>query len=381
MIKRLFILLIILIALYGVFSLISDLPQFEKKLIPNSPSKEATKEKIRIVTEESTIINVVKNFGPSVITIGVEQTARSNSQLDPFSIFFDSPKIESETKERYIGSGFVIQKDGLIVTNKHVVSDKNLDYFIANDKGTKYEIDKIYTDPLNDLAILKVKNPPKEGFKEIELGNSDNLQVGQFVIAIGTALGEFRNTVTTGVISGLGRGITAGSPYEGYVERLDNVIQTDAAINPGNSGGPLLNSAGQVIGVNTAVAPNGQNIGFTIPINIVKESLQNFNETGQFNRPYLGIAYAMISKKTAILNDFPQGAYVQEVMLDTAAHKAGIKKGDIITKIDGKKIDDEDGGIAVVIAKKKIGDSVTVTIFRNDEVKDIKVTLQGTPEE
>ncbi|TSC53199.1 MAG: protease, partial [Microgenomates group bacterium LiPW_16] len=187
--------------------------------------------------------------------------------LDPFSIFKQvPPSAGGEKVEQDIGTGFIILADGMIVTNKHVVADTSAKYRVITKDDKTYEVVKIYRDPVNDLAILKIE---ATGLKPVEMGDSSKLKVGQFVIAIGTALGEFRNTVTTGVISGLGRGITAGSPFEGYVERLDNVIQTDAAINPGNSGGPLLNSAGQVIGVNIAVAASGQNIGFAIPINVI----------------------------------------------------------------------------------------------------------------
>ncbi len=193
-------------------------------------------------------------------------------------------------------------------------------------------------------------------------------------------MGEFRNTVTTGVISGLGRGITAGSPYEGFVERLDDVIQTDAAISPGNSGGPLLNSNGQVIGVNTAVAASGQNIGFAIPINIVKQSLENFNQTGQFNRPYIGVAYRMLGERTAEANDVPPGAYVQEVIQNSPAEKAGIELGDIITTIDGRTLTDDNGGLAGAIANKKVGDQITVTYFRDGDTNEIRVTLASSEE-
>jgi S1-C subfamily serine protease len=205
--------------------------------------------------------------------------------------------------------------------------------------------------------------------------------VGQFVIAIGTALGEFPSTVTTGVVSGLGRGITAGSPFQGFVEELDNVIQTDAAINPGNSGGPLLNSSGQVIAVNTAVSGQGENIGFAIPINIVKDSIDNFNNTGKFSRPYLGISYTIISERSALLNDIPQGAYVQDVIKGSAADKAGILTGDIITKIDDKKITEESESVAILISNKKIGDRITLTIFRDGETMTVNATLEEAPNE
>jgi len=219
----------------------------------------------------------------------------------------------------------------------------------------------------------------QEELKPVELGDSSKLQVGQFVIAIGTALGEFRNTVTTGVISGLGRGINAGSEFRGFVEELDNVIQTDAAINPGNSGGPLMNSAGQVIGVNTAIAQGGENIGFALPIQVVKDSLKNFNETGQFNRPYLGVVYQLITREVAIRNELPEGAYVERVVEGSAADKAGIKRGDIITKFNGEKITEGKKGLAGFIAKKKVGDSVTITIYRDGKTIEVKATLESAP--
>ena len=222
------------------------------------------------------------------------------------------------------------------------------------------------------MAILKID---AVNLPVVELGDSSKLKVGQFVIAIGTALGEFRNTVTTGVVSGLGRGITAGDPYGGLSERLDDVIQTDAAINPGNSGGPLMNSKGQVIGINVAVAGDGQNISFALPINRVKEALDNFNKTGKFSRPFLGVRYRMIDKRTALYNDVPEGALVQEVVKDSPADKAGVKIDDIITKIDGQKITDADGGLAKIISAKKVGDRVKLTIFRNEKEMEIETSL------
>jgi serine protease Do len=293
----------------------------------------------KILKEESVVIDVVDKVSPSVVTVGIKKSLRiSDSPLDlwdPFG-FFDLPQSESEEKEieQDIGSGFVISSDGLIATNKHVVSDTEGDYKVITKDNKEYQVEKIYRDPTIDLAILKIN---AQGLEPVKLGNSDDLKVGQFVIAIGTALGEFRNTVTTGVISGLGRGLTAGDPFAGY-EDLENVIQTDAAINPGNSGGPLLNSLGQVIGVNVALTYGAENIGFAIPVNVVKEALDNFNKTGKFERPFLGVRYKMISRDIALLNEVPEGAYVVEVIEDSPADGAGVKKGDIILKIDGKKI-------------------------------------------
>ena len=348
------------------------------------PQPQAPQQKTKIIAEESLVIDVVKKVGPSVVTIGIEQEQERESglELGPYSIFFNEPPSDADPKERSIGSGFVVKEDGLVVTNKHVVSERGLSYIVVDQKGTKYKVSRIYRDPLNDLAILKVESTsPAGGFQKVELGDSSKLEVGQYAIAIGTALGEFRNTVTTGVISGLGRGITAGSPFEGYVERLDNVIQTDAAINPGNSGGPLLNSSGQVIGINTAIASQGQNIGFAIPINVVKDSLANFETTGQFNRPFLGVTYTMINKRTALLNELPEGAYVQEITESSPAQKAGIQKEDILVKIDGQKLTADNGGLADAISKKKVGDTITITVYRDGKTLEIKATLQQTPEE
>lgn len=341
-------------------------------------------EKIRIVTEESVVIDAVKKVGPSVVTVGIEkqQKVANPFEIDPFDPFgvFRQPQVQEKKIEQDIGSGFIISQDGMIVTNKHVVSETDAKYKIVTSDDKAYPVKKIYRDPSNDLAILQV-DPPAGGFKPVELGDSSKLQVGQFVIAIGTALGEFRNTVTTGVISGLGRGITAGSPFEGAAERLDNVIQTDAAINPGNSGGPLLNSGGQVIGVNVAVAQEGQNIGFALPINLVRDSLANFEKTGKFSRAYLGVNYKIITRDLALLNDVPEGAYVVGFIPGSPADKANVKAGDIITKIDRDYIREKDGGLAAIIAKKKVGDRVELTIWRDGKEVKVSAVLAELPTE
>jgi S1-C subfamily serine protease len=335
---------------------------------------------LKFVREESDVINVVKDVGPSVVTIGVENPPRGGRfGSDPFSFFFESPAEEDGDEESYIGSGFIVDRSGLVVTNKHVIASTNLTYIVVDSKGEKHAVSNVYRDPLNDIAILKVTNPPAGGFKPVKFGDSDKLEVGQFAIAIGTALGEFRNTVTTGVVSGLGRGISAGSPFEGFVERLDNVIQTDAAINPGNSGGPLLNAAGEVVGVNTAVASGGQNIGFAIPINLIRDSIKNFNETGQFNRPFLGVSYVMIGKRAALLNDLPEGALVREVIEGSAADNAGVAVDDIIIRIDNRRLTGENS-LANIISKKKVGDQVVLSIFRGEENIELRATLTQAQE-
>lgn len=326
-------------------------------------------EKIKIVTEESVVIDIVEKISPSVVTVGVEQKIVN---FDPFD-FFARP--QSRQEEQDIGSGFIVATDGLIVTNKHVVSVPGKYKVITHD-GKKYDVINIYRDPVNDIAIVKIN---AKGLKSVEMGNSSKIKVGQLVVAVGTPLGEFRGSVTQGIVSGIGRGITAGSVFEEFAEKLDDVIQTDAAINPGNSGGPLVNSGGQVIGVNTAVASNAENIGFALPINIIKESIKNFNQNGQFNRAYLGIAYKILSRDVAILNNVPQGAYIQDVVEGSPAEKAGILRGDIVTKIDNRKIEGKDSEVATIIASKKIGDIVTVIVWRDGKTLELKATLTTAP--
>ena len=299
-----------------------------------------TVEKQTVIYEESVITKAVEESLPSVVTIGINKMTSSGDffEVDPFNPFSPFRRIpgRQQNVDQNIGSGFIISSDGLIITNKHVVSDSDATYKVLSNDNKKYDITKIYRDPLNDLAILKIN---ATGLKPLKLGSSNNLKLGQMAIAIGTPLGEFTNTVTVGIISGLGRGITAGSPFEGYVEKLDNVIQTDAAINPGNSGGPLLNSKGQAVGVNVALAQEGQNIGFALPIDIVKTLIDNFNKQGgNFERPYIGVRYKIIDKQTAILNELVEGAYIIEVIEDSPAYKAGIQEEDVIIEFDGQKV-------------------------------------------
>ncbi len=337
-------------------------------------------ERLKVVEEENVITDVVDRVSSSVVTVGISQTRRGGADMFQFNPFDPTTPSESmpgrgATIEQDIGSGFVISTDGLIVTNKHVVSVPNAKYRVITKDDKSYDVVKIYRDPDNDLAIVKIN---ATGLTPVEMGDSDKIKVGQKAIAIGTALGEFRNTVTVGVISGVGRGITAGSPFEGSAEKLDNVIQTDAAINPGNSGGPLLNSAGQVVGVNTAVSSEGQGIGFALPINTVKDAVNNFNTTGQFNRPFLGVEYRMISRQVAVLNEIPEGAYIMAVVEGSPAAKSGVTAEDIITKINGDRLTTSND-LAKIIGKKKAGDVVTLTVWRDGNEKTLTVTL-GTQE-
>lgn len=338
-------------------------------LIPNTNLNSkpllTSQETRTIIQEENAVISVVEKTSSSVVAIGVSR--RVVNPFDPFSI----PKREDAT----IGTGFVVSKEGIIVTNRHVVSEVDVRYTVVTKDGQKYEVKKIYRDPILDLALVQIDGSL---LKPLQLGDSSKLRVGQTVIAIGNALGRFTNTVTTGVVSGLGRRVVAGDPFSGSAESLDDLIQTDAAINPGNSGGPLLNSASQVIGVSVATTEGAQNIGFAIPINTLKPLVDEFLLTGTVSRPFLGIRYRFISKDVAILNEVPQGAYIQEVVEDGPAHKAGVIEGDIITRINGQSIDTEEK-IAEVISKSNIGQNIFLEIWRDGEEIRLNAVIGDSP--
>lgn len=382
--RKLLLILLILIVILAIGQKSNLFPQLNlakyvpknvkaPSLITDEPANKQT-----VVYEESVVTKVIEDSLPSVVTIGISTTRSSNDtyQFDPFNPYAPYKRVPGQQKQvdRNIGSGFIISQDGYILTNKHVVSDTSAKYKVLTNDKKQYDVEKIYRDPLNDLSILKIS---ATGLTPLKMGDSSKVKLGQLAIAIGTPLGEFTNTVTTGIVSGLGRGITAGSPYEGSVEKLDNVIQTDAAISPGNSGGPLLNSSGQAIGINTAIASEGQNIGFAIPINLAKELVDTFQKNGSsFERPYIGVRYNMIDHDTAVYNSVVEGAVVQEVIEGSPAEKAGIQVQDIIIEFDGKKVDGTDEqGLAKLILTHKVGDTVSIKIWREKEVKTLDVTL------
>ena len=297
-----------------------------------------------------------------------------------------SPKCEStktQKKETGGGSGFVISDDGLILTNKHVVSDADAEYTVFTNDGKKYPAKVVAKDPNNDIAVLKVEAT----LPAAKLGDSDNLRLGQTTIAIGNALGEFRNTVSVGVLSGLSRTVTASGAGIG-VEKIDGVLQTDAAINLGNSGGPLLNLRGEVIGINTAIASGAQNIGFAIPINHAKRAIESVKKTGSIKTPYIGVRYIVINEDIAKSQklSLTEGALVRgdsngaAVMKNSPAEKAGIKAEDIIISVNGEKIKD-DITLSSLVQKNNIGDTVTLSIQRGDQTLSLKVVLAERPQE
>ncbi len=279
------------------------------------------------------------------------------------------------------GSGFIISEDGLVATNKHVVFDTAASYTVLTNDGKKYDAEILARHPSLDIAILKIK-APADGLPVLILGDSDSIKLGQTAIVIGNALGELRNTVSVGVISGLSRTVTAGG--EGVTETIEGVIQTDAAINPGNSGGPLLNLKGEVIGINTAMVSGAQNIGFALPINQVKKAIESVKATGKISVPYLGVRYLTITsdlvqkEKLSVENGvlLRGGSDGPAIAPNSPANKAGLQAEDIITELNGDKIN-QDYSLSYLIQKYNVGEKVSLKILRNGK----EITLQATLEE
>jgi len=360
-----------------------------------------------IFSQDSFIVDAVKKTNPAVVSIIISQNVPKyencinpdqGQQANPFGDLFPGfdfniPQYQlcqNGTQKQDVGggSGFFVSSDGLIVTNKHVVDQKNAEYTVFTNDGKKHTAKVVARDPVLDIALIKIDPPIGGSFPYLSLGNSDNLEVGQSVIAIGNALGEYRNTVSVGVVSGLARSITAGDVSGGSSEVLDNVIQTDAAINPGNSGGPLLDLQGEVIGVNVAIAQGSQNVGFALPINSVKSAIESVKATGKIIRPYIGIRYVAITPDLKDKNNLTvdygvlvkAGATASElaVIPGSPADKAGIVENDIILEVDGVKLDDNTS-FASVIREKNVGQVINLKILHKGVEKTVPVTLEAAP--
>ncbi|HUD08959.1 MAG TPA: trypsin-like peptidase domain-containing protein [Candidatus Saccharimonadales bacterium] len=350
---------------------------------------------INVPSEESAVIQAVKTDSPAVVSIiiskNVPQTPDffSDPFFDPFGFQQQQPQPQNQNQgnanqkqEIGAGSGFIVTSDGLVVTNKHVISDPSADYTVMTSDQKKYDAKVQAIDPTNDLGILKIN---ATNLPVLELGNATNLQIGQTVIAIGNSLGEFRNTVSKGVISGLKRNVNAGSDQSGQSELLSQVIQTDAAINPGNSGGPLLDIQGKVIGVNVAMAQGAENIGFALPVDLVKKDLASLKSSGKITQPYIGVRYVPIDAQIQKDNNlsFDYGALVVRgqqvtdfaVIPGSPADKAGIVENDIILEVNGTKVD-ADHPLANLLSQYGVGDTLTLKVWHKGNTSDVKVTLE-----
>lgn len=317
---------------------------------------------------EGSIADIANKVSKSVVSI-----VTSTKSTDFFGQSYNSSAA---------GTGIIVTSDGYVLTNKHVINGANKVTVILDDGTTFENVEVVATDPLNDIAFLKIKDA--SDLKAATLGDSKTINVGQQVIAIGNALGEYQNTVTSGIISGTGRSVTAsdGSGYN--TETLSDMIQTDAAINSGNSGGPLVNAAGEVIGVNTATSASAENMGFAIPISSIKGMLSQLIETGKAERTYLGVYAVEITPEAAKAYDLPvtAGAYLYSpssysaIVKGSPADKAGLKDKDIVTKVNNTTVGAA-GSLTNLLGEYKPGDTVQLTIIRDGSETTVKVTLEG----
>lgn len=351
--------------------------------------------------EKSPVVQVVKKVSPAVVSIIISKDLPKirKYHIQPFDEFLGpyGPPItqyRQEGKQKVKiggGSGFFVSQDGIIITNRHVVVSPEVDYTVVTANEKEYKAEILARDPVNDVAIIKIKNAKNKKFPTLDLGNSDNAELGQGVIAIGNALGAFSNTVSTGVVSGLSRFITAHDGISGHSAELRGLIQTDAAINPGNSGGPLLDHNGKVIAINVAIVMGAQNIGFAIPINNAKKDLSDLKKHGRIIQPFLGVRYIPINKR--LQENFAQrfnvripvdyGALVIKepnigdpaVVPGSPAEKAGIMENDIILEFNKTKIN-EKNALQELIHKCKPGDIVKIKILRGDKIGTTTLKLE-----
>lgn len=363
--------------------------QQTKESLQQSIAQKPSESYVSRIEYEQAIIDAVKSASPSVVSIIISKNLPTYEQqfINPFGDIpgFDiqvPQYVQKGTQKQQVGagSGFIVSEDGLVLTNKHVVLDKEAEYTVLTNDGQKYSAKVLALDPVQDLAIVKIQSDKK--FQAIKLGDSNSIQIGQGAIAIGNSLGEFRNTVSVGVISGLGRTVSA-SGSGGFSEVLEDVIQTDAAINPGNSGGPLLNFKGEVIGVNVAMAQGAQTIGFAIPINLAKRDIKQIITMNKLAYPFLGVRYVLVSEEVNQKYNLnvDHGAYIlrgdngeSAITKDSAAEKAGLKEKDVILEFNGEKITKENS-MAKIISKYSPGDKVILKILRSASEISVEVIL------
>lgn len=350
----------------------------------NEGATTVERQQVVLKSQGQLISDIAKKVGESVVSI------ETTSQTTTMGFFGQSRTSESESA----GTGIILDNSGLVMTNRHVVPVGTTTVNVVLADGTRFENVEVAgrtssSDSL-DVAFLKITDTKGKALKPAKLGDSGKTNVGDTVIAIGNALGQFQNTVTSGIISGYGRSVTAGDASGNETESLENLIQTDTAINPGNSGGPLVNLDGEVIGLNTAVAGDAQNIGFAIPINDVKGLVETVSETGKLERPYLGVVYvpltADLAKEYAV--DASEGAYIpptaavgQDSVIDgSPADKAGLRPGDVIAKVAGESVDSRHS-LTSRLGKHKVGDEVELTVRREGKDITLRVVLAAAPQQ
>jgi serine protease Do len=335
-------------------------------------------------------IEAVKKVSPCVVSIIVSKYLPRIHDINPAQMFnpFMFGDVEDGAKQMVKvggGSGFIVHPDGLVLTNKHVVTDADAEYTVVMNDLSEHPAKVLSRDPINDIAVLKINAAKDLPFAS--LASIDDIELGQTVLAIGNALGMFTNSVSKGIISGLARSISAslgGSP-DAHMEQLRGVIQTDVAINQGNSGGPLINLEGKVVGINTAVIFGAQNIGFAIPIDWAKNDLKDIIEHGRIIKPYLGLMYVMLTPELAKRYSLPvdHGAMVIRdhrpdavaVLAHSPADEAGVKEHDIVTHLDGAEIA-PGKDLTDLLQAHKVGDTIKLTVLRGDASKEFSVTLQ-----
>lgn len=354
-----------------------------------------------IVQEDSAVIDVVEKSSPSVVSIVISKNVSvvQNNSADPFNNDFFSqffggtpqqnknqvPQNDSQGNSNKqtvgMGTGFIVTANGMIVTNRHVVEDMSADYTVMTSDGKEYPAKVLVKDPVNDISVVKIDG---DNFPVLNLGDSESLKIGQTVIAIGNSLGEFSNTVSKGIVSGLKRNLTASSGF-GQSENLSNIIQTDAAINLGNSGGPLLNISGEVIGVNVAKAQGAENIGFAIPSNQIKKIVDQVETNGKISTPFIGVRYIPVDNQIQKDNNLPfnYGALILRgtrmtdfaVIPGSPADKAGLVENDIILEVNGTKVDSSND-LVTLISKYNVGDEITLKVWHKGTENTAKLTLE-----
>ncbi len=364
--------------------------KIKEPIKPEVDKKSVESVYISAIPYEQAIIDTAKNVSPSVVSIVIsknlpvyeQELINPLGETTPFNIQIPQyVQKGTEYQEVGAGSGFIVTANGLVLTNKHVVSDKEASYTVFTNDGEKYDAKVLALDPVQDLALIKIGSD--KIFSPVVLGDSSGIQIGQTAIAIGNSLGQFSNTVSVGIVSGLGRTISASSKDSLVSETLENIIQTDAAINSGNSGGPLLNLRGEVIGINTAMADGAEAIGFAIPINMAKKSIDQVIKTNKIVYPFLGVRYVLVDDKVKkeYKLSVDNGALVLKgdsnepaVTKGSAAEKAGIKEKDIILEVNGEKITTKNS-IATIVRKYNVGDTIILHILRNEKEQDMSLIL------